>query len=151
MLWEGVGSMLWEDVGSKLWEDVGSMLWEGVGSMRVPVHGMGHSDGQGWEIVVAVIGNVYSGGQQTTQDPANEVPDDQVSSLTIANWPEKQAFLWPMEIESGLRPEKGGFFWPTRGETEQWPGKRRVFLANEGRDCTTARKWQVFLANEGRD
>ena len=68
------------------------MLWEDVGSMRVPVHGMGHSSGQGWEIVVAVIGNVYSGGQQTTQDPAKEVSDDQVSSLTIANWPEKQAF-----------------------------------------------------------
>ena len=39
-----------------LWEGVGSMLCEDVGSMRVPVHGMGHSDGQGWEIVVAVLG-----------------------------------------------------------------------------------------------
>ena len=78
------------------------MLWEGVGSMRVPVHEKGGCGGQGWEIVVAVIGNVYSGGQQTTQDPANEVSDDHVSSLTIANWPGKQAFFWPMEIESGL-------------------------------------------------
>ena len=88
---------------------------------------MGHSGGQGWEIVVAVIGNVCPSGQQTTQDPANEVSDDQVSSLTIANWPGKQAFFWPMEIESGLRPGNGGFFWPMRGGTEQWPGKGRGF------------------------
>jgi hypothetical protein len=99
-------------------------LWEGVGSMRVPVHRMGHSGGQGWEIVVAVIGNVCPSGQQTTQDPANEVSDDQVSSLTIANWPGKQAFFWPMEMESGLRPGKRRVLWPTRIKSDQRPDYR---------------------------
>ena len=94
--------------------------------MRVAVHEKGGCGGQGGEIVAAVIGNVYSGGQQTTQDPANEVSDDQVSSLTIANWPGKQAFFWPMEIESGLRPGNGGFFWPTRGGTEQCLSLKKV-------------------------
>jgi hypothetical protein len=92
--------------------------------MRVPVYGMGRSGGQDWEIVVAVIGNVYSGGQQTTQDPANEVSDDQVSSLTIANWPGKQAFFWPMEMESGLRPGKRRVLWPTRIKSDQRPDYR---------------------------
>ena len=88
MLWEDVGSMLWEGrwqhaVGGRWQHAVGGRWQHVVGGALAACCGRTLAvcgclsmewailvDRAG-KIVVAVIGNVYSGGQQTTQDPAN--------------------------------------------------------------------------------